>query len=153
MDGSRLFITPTMVLILSVFRRKPNVVSSMPRVRFSSTVSWSTTLSSWNRVLIPFCFASLVLCGVYSSPFRRILPPDLRSAPVRILMRVDFPAPFSPTRQWTVFLLMSKLTLLTARTLGKSFTRSLISSTLSVRFHAIRSLLNDGRRLAASSRR
>ena len=67
-----LFITLTILLILSVFLRKPNVVSSIPSVRFSSTVSWSTTLSSWNRVLIPFCFASRVLCGLYSSPFRRI---------------------------------------------------------------------------------
>ena len=68
MDGSRLFITPTMALILSVFRRKPSVVSSMPRVRFSSTVSWSTTFSSWNRVLIPFCFASLVVSGIVLLP-------------------------------------------------------------------------------------
>ena len=74
MDGSRLFITLTILLILSVLRRNPNVVSSMPSVRFSSTVSWSTTLSSWNSVLIPFCFASRGLCGVYSSPFSRILP-------------------------------------------------------------------------------
>ena len=134
MEGSRLFMTLTIELILSVFRRKPNLVSSMPSVRFSSTVSWSTTFNSWKRVLIPFCFASRVLCGVYSSPFRRIRPPDRGVAPVRILIRVDFPAPFSPTRQCTVFLLMSKLTLLTALTAGKSFTRSLISRTLSVRF-------------------
>ena len=39
MDGSRLCITFTIVLILSVFLKNPSVVSSIPRVRFSSTVS------------------------------------------------------------------------------------------------------------------
>ena len=105
MDGSMLFITSTILVILSVFRRKPNVVSSMPKVRFSSTVSWFTTFSSWKSVLIPFCLASFVDRALYSCPFNRIFPLVLWSAPVRILMSVDLPAPFSPTRQWTVFLL------------------------------------------------
>ncbi len=99
MDGSRLFITLTILLILSVFRRNPNRVSSMPSVRFSSTVSWSTTFSSWNRVLMPFSLASFVLAAAYSSPFSRILPLVRWYAPVRILISVLFPAPFSPTRQ------------------------------------------------------
>src|SRR5664280_3390044 len=46
MDGSMLFITLTILLILSVFLKNPKVVSSIPSVRFSSTVSWLTTLSS-----------------------------------------------------------------------------------------------------------
>ncbi len=39
MDGSRLFITLMIWLILSVLRRNPNRASSIPSVRFSSTVS------------------------------------------------------------------------------------------------------------------
>ena len=132
MDGSRLFITLTMRLILSVRRRKPSVVSSIPRVRFSATVSWSTTLSSWNSVLMPFCLASRGLRGAYSWPLRRMRPPVRATAPVRILMRVDLPAPFSPTRQCTVFRRTSKETSFTARTLEKSFTSPRISRTLSV---------------------
>ena len=62
----------TILLILSVFRRKPNFVSSMPSVRFSSTVSWSTTLSSWKSVLMPCCLASFVLRATKSSPLSRI---------------------------------------------------------------------------------
>ena len=81
---------------------------------------------------VPFCFASRGLCGSYSSSFRRIWPLVRSYTPVRILINVDLPAPFSPTRQWTVFRFMSKLTSSTARTPGNSFTRSLISRTFSV---------------------
>src|SRR5690606_28052931 len=35
------------------------------------------------------------------APSMRIVPVSACSAPARILMRVDLPAPFSPTRAWT----------------------------------------------------
>ena len=62
-------------------------------------------------------------------------------------MRVDLPAPFSPTRQWTLLRFMSKLTLLTALTLGKSFTRSRISTTLPIcSMPALRRYVEEGPR-------
>ena len=59
----------------------------------------TTYWGSWNSVLMPFFLASLGLWATYSSPLSLMIPPDRCSAPVKILMRVDFPAPFSPTRQ------------------------------------------------------
>jgi len=39
MDGSRLFIAPTILLILSVLRRKPKRVSSYPKRQVLFTVN------------------------------------------------------------------------------------------------------------------
>ncbi len=80
---------------------------------------------------MPEFIASRVLRGANSFPFRRIEPPLLRSAPVRILISVDLPAPFSPTMQCTVFLSMSKDTSRRASTPGKRLEMFLISRSFS----------------------
>ena len=91
-------------------RMKPRRALSLPSVRFSATVRSFTTFSSWYRTLMPPDMASRTLRGSKGFPPRRISPRLFAMAPVRILMNVDLPAPFSPTMQWTVLRPMSKLT-------------------------------------------
>jgi hypothetical protein len=132
MPGSRLASTASTASMAFASRwKKPARTFSLPRMRFSSTVSWSTTFSSWNSTLMPEFMASRVLRGTNSFPLKRIVPPLRRWAPVRILISVDLPAPFSPTMQWTVFLSMSKDTSRRASTPGNRLVMFRISSSFS----------------------
>ena len=63
MDGSMLFITLTILLILSVHIRKRLYLHPQGEVLLH--VSWSTTFSSWNKVLIPFLLASALRSIVF----------------------------------------------------------------------------------------
>src|SRR5215216_5859489 len=87
---------------------------------FSATVKLVQRLTSWYTVLIPRDCACWVDFGCISWPSRRILPESGRSTPVNIFIKVDFPAPFSPTKQRISPLLSVKLTFSRACTPGKS---------------------------------
>src|ERR671921_448913 len=52
-------------------------------------------------VLIPAACASRGAPKATGSPRYRTTPPSGRCTPVMILIRVDLPAPFSPTNAWT----------------------------------------------------
>ena len=98
----------------ALFLIMPKRCASRPRVRFSRTVRSSTTLSSWYRAMTPRAMASRTVFGSKGRPSNRISPLVLSSAPVRILIMVDLPEPFSPMTQCTVLRWMSKLTSLSA---------------------------------------
>ena len=63
--------------------------------------------------------ASSGLEGEMGLPSMAILPPSFAWTPVRTLIRVDFPAPFSPTSAWTSPECRVKSTFSSARTPGK----------------------------------
>src|SRR5580658_11053675 len=59
---------------------------------------------------------------VTTTPSTAISPASAGSAPARIFISVDLPAPFSPTSAWTSAAVTSKLTPSSARTPGNVFT-------------------------------
>src|SRR3990170_7382073 len=76
--------------------------------------------------------SSWARCGVAMStgcPSSRTRPCSRDRAPAKIFIRVDLPAPFSPTRAWTSPGNTSKETSSRARTPGKSLVMDSISST------------------------
>ena len=70
------------------------------RKTFSATESCGIRASSWNTTLMPLRRESWALCSSRGAPSNRISPESLRYTPARILISVDLPAPFSPTRAW-----------------------------------------------------
>ena len=80
--------------IMPIFR------GSRPINKFSATVRFGHRLTSWYTVLIPLFWAS---CGdllTTALPSILISPLWKSWTPVRTLISVDFPAPFSPIRAW-----------------------------------------------------
>src|SRR5437879_2769012 len=106
--------------ISGLLMRAP-VVGSAPRKRFSSTVRPGTRLNSWKTALMPRWRASCTERNWTGRPRSSISPASGRSAPATILMRVDFPAPFSPNRTWTSPGRRSKSTPRSACTPGNHF--------------------------------
>ena len=84
-------------------------LSSMPNLlrfglikyRFSNNVRFGQMLSSWWMKATPFSSASLGFGKVRSTPSMVMVPASALWIPVRIFMRVDLPAPFSPIKAWT----------------------------------------------------
>lgn len=72
------------------------LTSSSPRNMFSYTQRSETRLNSWGIRLIPILFASAGLLIFISLSSNQILPDVGWYSPERTLMKVDFPAPFSP---------------------------------------------------------
>ena len=74
---------------------------SSPRNMLAATVRWRQSTTSWCTALMPSAIAS---CGRgeadRSRPARRSRRPVRGMTPVRSLIRVDLPAPFSPTMAW-----------------------------------------------------
>src|SRR5690348_1410366 len=68
---------------------------------FSDTVSSGNSCGSWYTVAIPSAMASPVEWIVTGRPSNAIVPVSAASTPEMILIRVDLPAPFSPTRACT----------------------------------------------------
>ncbi len=81
----------------------PSFVSgSRPMNRFSATLRLGHRFTSWYTVEMPFFWASRVewlRMGRCSAPIK-ISPFSKLLTPVRHLIRVDFPAPFSPISAW-----------------------------------------------------
>src|SRR5450830_140275 len=73
--------------------------------------------------LMPMSRRARTLVWLTSSPLTKIWPESWRCAAVRILMSVDFPAPFSPTRQCTSPGRRSKLTSSSATVPSNRFVR------------------------------
>ncbi len=70
MDGSRLFITLMIWLILSVLQKsEPGVLHSQREIFFDGELI--DDVEFLNRVLMPDCFAPRGLRGLYSSPLSR----------------------------------------------------------------------------------
>src|SRR5699024_2086247 len=79
---------------------KPKRFGVRPSIIFSATDSVGTKLSSWWMVAIPCASESLVEAMVTSEPSTSILPESGWCTPAIILIRVDLPAPFSPSSAW-----------------------------------------------------
>jgi hypothetical protein len=78
---------------------------------FSDTVSSGNSWGSWYTVAIPNAIASPVESMLTGRPSNSIDPVSADSTPARILIMVDLPAPFSPTRActWPALIVMSPL--------------------------------------------
>src|SRR5581483_4623298 len=74
---------------------------SFRRKRFSATVSHGISVSSWKTVPTPSARASSGRRNSTSPPRTRSVPESGRSTPLRILIIVLLPAPFSPTSACT----------------------------------------------------
>ena len=83
----------------SMSRNAP-FVSSWPSITFSATVKTGTSMKCWWTMPIPASIASPGSWKWTSWPSMRILPSSGRYRPKRVFISVDFPAPFSPSRQW-----------------------------------------------------
>ncbi len=75
---------------------------SAPSTTFSSTVRLSASMKCWKTMPTPAAIASAGDPRVTASPLISIVPESGRWTPYRIFMRVDLPAPFSPTTAWMV---------------------------------------------------
>src|SRR5579859_5150503 len=82
--------------------------------------------------LIPNCCASRLLVGAISSPLSLMVPEFFECTPVRILMSVDFPAPFSPMRACTSPFRRWKSTPSRALTPGKLLEIPVISKSIAL---------------------
>ena len=82
------------------FRRESRA-SSSPRNMLAATVRCGQSTTSWWTTFMPSAIAS---CGdprATGFPRHRISPLVRAIAPDRSLIKVDLPAPFSPTTAWT----------------------------------------------------
>ena len=75
--------------------------SARPRKMFSGTESAGTRASSWEIIATPARWASSGRANLTCAPPILISPRCPQTSPERIFIRVDFPAPFSPSSAWT----------------------------------------------------
>src|SRR3990172_8082576 len=83
---------------------------------------------------------------VTAEPETSIIPASIAIAPPRIFISVDFPAPFSPTRQWTSPGFSTRLTSSSAVTPGYFLVMPFIERRESIdllRRHCVESFLVD----------
>src|SRR5215216_4267937 len=81
--------------------RPSELRGSRPRNTFWATLRSGIRLISWYMVLIPAACDSRGSAKETSSPLKRTWPSSGLYTPVITLIKVDFPAPFSPTRACT----------------------------------------------------
>ena len=72
--------------------------------------------SSWKMQTTPAALAADGVAKLTSSPSRRMLPASGCTTPATILIRVDLPAPFSPSTAWILPRSQAKSTSSSART-------------------------------------
>ena len=84
--------------LASAFFKKPNLFGSTPKIMLSKTEKHSTSLKCWCTIPIPKSFASFGLLIFTSLPSFLITPSSGWYKPNNTLIKVDFPAPFSPRR-------------------------------------------------------
>src|SRR5688572_5744294 len=101
--------------------RPSELRGSRPRNTFWATLRSGIRLISWYMVLIPAACDSRGSAKETSSPLKRTWPSSGVYTPVITLIRVDFPAPFSPTRACTSPGRSSKETSSRASTPGNRF--------------------------------
>src|SRR5215212_9222135 len=115
------------MLALSI--RPSELRGSRPRKTFWATLRSGIRLISWYMVLIPAACASRGSAKETSPPLKRTCPSSGLYTPVMTLIRVDFPAPFSPTRACTSPSRSSKETSSRASTPGNRLVTRRASST------------------------
>ena len=98
----------------------------------SVTLKSFSMLSSWYTQAIPAFAESFGFLKCCTTPSTRTLPSSAACTPVRHLISVDFPAPFSPIRPWISPGLMCSSMLLSALTPGKIFVTFCNSTTYSL---------------------
>src|SRR6476660_9583505 len=96
---------------------------------FSATVRLGQRFTSWYTVAIPASWAAPGEANTRSSPRTRMVPPSMPYTPVSVLIKVDFPAPFSPMSACTSPGRSRKPTPSSALTPGKPTVMSRISTT------------------------
>src|SRR5215213_963716 len=101
--------------------RPSELRGSRPRNTFWATLRSGIRLISWYMVLIPAACDSRGSAKETSSPLKRTWPSSGLYTPVITLIKVDFPAPFSPTRACTSPGCSSKETSSRASTPGNRF--------------------------------
>ena len=97
--------SPYWLEMSTIFLRAPAPIParpSAPSTTFSSTVKLSASMKCWCTMPIPAWIAWWGEWMVVALPSMRISPSSGRCIPYRIFMRVDLPAPFSPTIAWIV---------------------------------------------------
>ncbi len=104
--------------------------NSRPRKRLSRGFRFGQLLSSWKMIEIPAAWACRVVVKDTCFPPQVTVPESGWYTPVRIFIRVDFPAPFSPMRPTTSPGLTSKSTSWRARTPGNDFVMPFITRVL-----------------------
>ena len=80
----------------------PKRVGGSEMAMLSATLRSGTSDSSWNTHTTPAWLAAAGEAKLTGRPSSRISPSSGATTPDRILMRVDFPAPFSPSIAWMV---------------------------------------------------
>ena len=95
---------------------------------FSAMLRLGTKLNSWNTTLIPLAWASWAFLNTIFSPSIRISPSSGLYWPASVIIKVLFPAPFSPTMPCTSPLPKPMLTLFRATTPGKILLSPRVSS-------------------------
>ena len=100
---------------------RPPLRISRPVKMFSETVSSGNSCGSWYTVAMPRAMASPVVEMATGRPSNSIVPVSADSTPEMILIIVDLPAPFSPTRACTRPDRMVMSALRIARTAPKRF--------------------------------
>src|SRR5215218_3432032 len=109
--------------------RPSELRGSRPRKTFWATLRSGIRLISWYMVLIPAACASRGSAKETSPPLKRTWPSSGLYTPVMTLIRVDFPAPFSPTTARTSPSRSSKETSSRATTPGNRLVTRRASST------------------------
>src|SRR6185312_17232160 len=108
---------------------RPSLRGSRPSRMFSATVRLGQRFTSWYTVAIPASWAAPGEANTRSSPRTRMVPPSMPYTPVSALIKVDFPAPFSPMSACTSPGRSRKPTPASALTPGKPTVMSRISTT------------------------
>ena len=103
-------------------------VGSRPIKKLRVTDISGIIARSWKTVAIPASIASRGVSKDIGRPSNRISPFDGLCTPDIVLIKVDFPAPLSPSRQWHSPGRTSKLTPASAMTFPKCFSMSRIST-------------------------
>ena len=121
----------TLFIALSISIKILFFLGSIPRIIFSVTVKGGTNIKCWWTIPIFKLIATLGLAILTFSPFIKIWPESAWYSPYKILIKVDLPAPFSPTKACISPLYTLKLTLSLATTRGNRLVIFFISKAIS----------------------
>src|SRR3954468_22847993 len=80
---------------------RPPRSGSLPRMMFSRTVKLSASMKCWWTMPMPAAIAAVGVLNTTGRPSSRIVPSSGWCMPYSVFIRVDLPAPFSPTTACT----------------------------------------------------
>jgi len=101
MSDNAFLVVSRPVLRSSTWNGPNRLRGSEPRKKFRQTLISGTTARSWYTVAIPRSSASRGEVNLTGSPSTLNSPVSCWCTPARILIKVDFPAPLSPSTQVT----------------------------------------------------